>query len=439
MLQAVHTYILSNRLLPEGGRVVVGLSGGADSVALLKILVRLGYTCFAAHCNFHLRGEESDRDEAFSHRLAESLSVPFYKIDFDTHQYAKTHSLSVEMAARDLRYSWFEEKRQELKADAIAVAHHRDDNAETLLMNLIRGTGIRGMGGMRPQNGHIIRPLLGISREEIIAWLESEQQPYMTDHTNLSDAYMRNFIRLRILPLMEEQNPSVREAIARTAENLSAVETLYRQVIEEAKEKVFVNPHQLSISTLMHYKEPETILFELLRPYQFNRTQVHEIFSSLEKESGKLFFSSTHRLLKDRKDLFLTPLKEETIQSSFQILSENDIIHLPIELSFHRIVYTTETRIEKDKNCAWFDADKVHFPLELRRWQTGDWFIPFGMTGKQKLSDYFSNNKYSRFEKENAWLLCSGNDVLWIVGERTDNRFRVESTTKQVLKVKKKR
>ncbi|MDH6311993.1 tRNA(Ile)-lysidine synthase [Parabacteroides sp. PFB2-10] len=437
MLQTVHTYIQSNRLLPEGGRVVVGLSGGADSVALLKILVCLGYRCFAVHCNFHLRGEESDRDEAFSRRLAETLQIPFSSIDFDTTHYAAEHALSIEMAARELRYRWFEEKRLEWEADCIAVAHHRDDSVETLLMNLMRGTGIRGMGGIRPKNGYVIRPLLCVSREEIVSWLDSEQQPYMTDHTNASDIYTRNFIRLRILPLMEQINPSVREAIARTADHLSSAETLYRKAIEEAKKKVLLEPGLLSIPSLMHCEEPETMLFELLSPYHFNRLQVCDIFSSLQKESGKLFFSSTHRLLKDRMTLLLTPLEEEKSPESFLIHSENDVAHLPIELSFRQIVYSSESVIGKDKNCAWFDADKIRFPLELRRWQKGDWFIPFGMQGKQKLSDYFINHKYSRFEKENAWLLCSGDNILWIVGERTDNRFRIEPSTKQALIVKK--
>ncbi|MDL2208380.1 tRNA lysidine(34) synthetase TilS [Parabacteroides sp. OttesenSCG-928-O15] len=437
MIQTIRAYIASNRLIPEGAGVVVGLSGGADSVALLKILVRLGYRCFSAHCNFHLRGEESDRDEAFARRLAESLQVPFASIDFDTHQYAKTHSLSIEMAARELRYHWFEEKRREWGADRIAVAHHRDDSVETLLMNLMRGTGIRGMGGIRPENGYVVRPLLCVGREEIISWLDSEQQPYMTDHTNASDIYTRNFIRLRILPLMEKINPSVREAIARTSDHLSSAETLYLQAIEEAKKKVLVEPGLLSIPALMQCKEPETILYEFLSPYHFNRLQVRDIFSSLQKEPGKLFYSSTHRLLKDRTTLLLTPLEEEKSPESFKICSENDVAHLPIELSFRPIVYTSETVIDKDKNCAWFDADKVCFPLELRRWRKADWFIPFGMRGRQKLSDYFSNNKYSRFEKENIWLLCSEDDILWIVGERTDNRFRIETTTKQALIVKK--
>ena len=217
MIHTIRLYIEKYRLLSEDRPVLVGLSGGADSVALLGVLVRLGYPCIALHCNFHLRGEESDRDEAFACEFAESLEVPFHKIDFDTISYAGEKHLSIEMAARELRYAWFEEMRERLGGQAIAVAHHRDDNVETVLMNLIRGTGIRGMSGIRPRNGFIVRPLLCVSREDILAWLADQGYAYMVDSTNLSDAYTRNFIRLNVLPLLEEINPSARNTIARSS------------------------------------------------------------------------------------------------------------------------------------------------------------------------------------------------------------------------------
>ena len=226
MIHTIRLYIEKYRLLSEDRPVLVGLSGGADSVALLGVLVRLGYPCIALHCNFHLRGEESDRDEAFACEFAESLEVPFHKIDFDTISYAGERHLSIEMAARELRYAWFEEMRERLGGQATAVAHHRDDNVETVLMNLIRGTGIRGMSGIRPRNGFIVRPLLCVSREDILAWLADQGYAYMVDSTNLSDAYTRNFIRLNVLPLLEEINPSARNTIARSAEHLSAAENI---------------------------------------------------------------------------------------------------------------------------------------------------------------------------------------------------------------------
>lgn len=432
MRDTVRAYIEKYQLLEESCPVLVGLSGGADSIALLTLLVKLGYSCIAAHCNFHLRGEESMRDERFAEEYAKTLQVPFLKTDFDTEQYAAANHLSIEMAARELRYNWFEEKRSETGAQAIAVAHHRDDSVETVLMNLVRGTGIRGMSGIRPKNGYVVRPLLCVTRKEITAWLDAGNISYVTDSTNLSDAYTRNFIRLRVLPLLEEINPSVRTAIARTADHLSAAEAVYIHVVEQAKAEVLVEGNRISIPALMHYPSPDAILYELLKAYNFSRTVSEDIYASLEGEPGKLFFSPTHRLVKDRDYLLLSSI--ETKPEQTYVLSGNEEKWVgPIELSFNRVVISENFHIRKDKNIAYFDYDKLAFPLTLRTWKDGDWFIPFGMKGRKKLSDYFSDRKFSRFEKERVWLLCSGNDIIWIVGERPDNRYSIGSATKCAL------
>lgn len=431
---SIQTYIDSRHLLTSGVPVVVGLSGGADSVALLDILVRLGYKCIAAHCNFHLRGEESDRDELFARNFAEQMNVPFFKIDFDTEQYALEHSVSIEMAARDLRYDWFEQVRIQNNAQAIAVAHHRDDSVETLMLNLIRGTGIRGMTGIRSKNGFVVRPLLQISRNDIVLYLNERNIRYITDSTNLLDAYTRNYIRLRVLPLLEEINPSVKASIARTAEHLSDAENIFIHVIQQAEKEVWQD-QKLSVTTLMRFPSPKTILYELLRPYGFSRTTVDDIFQSLDKSSGKIFYSSAFRLIKDRDYLLIHPNKK--VEDCVYVLNEETSnISAPIRLSFLKKRKDVDFQIEKSKSVACFDYNKLLFPLYLRRWQYGDWFIPFGMKGRKKLSDYFSDNKFSLAEKENCWLLCSGNNVLWIVGKRTDNRFRIDETTKNVFIVK---
>ncbi|MDR2969984.1 MAG: tRNA lysidine(34) synthetase TilS [Tannerellaceae bacterium] len=437
MLQAIHTYINKNSLLAGNKPVVVGLSGGADSVALLVVLVRLGYKCIALHCNFHLRGDESDRDEAFSLNLATQLKVPFYSTGFDTTRYAGENHISIEMAARELRYGWFEEKRKEFEAQAIAVAHHRDDSVETLLMNLMRGSGIRGLSGIRPKNGYIVRPLLATGRDEIIRWLEKEGYTYITDSTNLSDVYTRNFIRLRILPLMEQINPSVRQTIARSADNLSEAESIYVHFIEEAISRLLTGDNRISIPALLAFPAPETVLYELLKRYGFNRIVIHNIYGSLGGEPGKTFYSPGYRLVKDREFLLLSELNDMEKYSSFTPECMDDLHNLPIDLSYELHTLTKDFTIEENKNIAYFDRAKIHFPLTLRRWKEGDWFIPFGMTGKKKLSDYFSDHKYSCVQKENARLLCSGDEVIWLVGERTDNRFRIEKTTKEVLVIKK--
>lgn len=434
MRDVVRAYIEKYRLLTENRPVLVGVSGGADSIALLTILVESGYSCIAAHCNFHLRGDESLRDEQFVREYARKLDVPFLMTDFDTRKYATSRRLSIEMAARELRYDWFEEQRVATGAQAIAVAHHRDDSVETLLMNLVRGTGIRGMSGIRPKNGFVVRPLLAVSREDILEWLARRGLRYVTDSTNLSDAYTRNFIRLRVLPLLKEINPSVKNSIARTSEHLSAVVAIYLHVVEEARNTVVKQGDRLSIATLMHYPSPDAILYELLKTYDFTRQVAEDVYLSLTKESGKTFFSSTHRLIKDRDYLLLSPLVKEEV-CEYTLTGGEKVWSGPVELSFEKIVIKKDFHIRKDKNIAYFDYDKLSFPLTLRTWKEGDWFIPFGMKGRKKLSDYFSDHKFSRFDKERTWLLCSGDAVIWIVGERSDDRFCLDKTTKSVLVV----
>jgi tRNA(Ile)-lysidine synthase len=434
MLDVVRAYIEKNNLLTKDKPVLVGVSGGADSIALLTVLVKLGYSCFAVHCNFHLRGEESMRDERFTESYVRSLQIPYSKVDFETEQYADVHHLSIEMAARELRYEWFEKKRQEIDAQAIAVAHHQNDSVETLLMNLIRGTGIRGLCGIRPKNGYIVRPLLAVSKSEIIEWLDSQKISFVNDSTNFSDAYTRNFIRLRILPLLEELNPSVRSAILRTADNLSSVNSIYESFIHDAKKWVMESDDKISINKLLQLPSSDTILYELLKPYGFSATISSEIYASLKGEAGKLYYSSTHKLLKDREFLFLSETSVDSNQE-YEVNIQNENWQGPISLSFIVTGYTADYQIIKDKQVASFDYDKLFFPLTLRKWRDGDWFIPFGMKGKKKLSDYFTDHKFTLFEKEKTWLLCSQNQVIWIVGERIDNRVAIEKKTKKILVV----
>ena len=434
MKEQIQQYIIQHQLLSGEKPVVVGISGGADSVALLHILVSLGYKCIAAHCNFNLRGDESFRDEQFTIDFTKRLQVPLCKISFETNKYAQENRLSVEMAARELRYRWFEELLNTYDADAVAVAHHRDDSVETLLINLTRGSGLTGLTGIKPKNGNVVRPLLCVSREDIYAYIEKNGLEYVTDSSNSSDIYTRNFIRLKVIPLLEEINPSVKASLARTAIHLYDASLIYNHSIEEAR-KVITQNNRLSISALLSFPAPATILYEMLKPYGFSRTVCESIFTVLDKDSGKIFYSSTHRLLKDRSDLLIDVLSGEE-SKAYLINLEDDNVDLPVELKPEIVVIKEDYQIEKDRKFAYFDFDKLSFPLVLRHWQEGDWFVPFGMKGKKKISDYFSDKKFSLFDKEKTWLLCSGQDVIWIVGERTDNRYRIEKTTKRVLKLK---
>jgi len=437
MIQTFKRYIKQHQLLTPGGKVIVAVSGGADSVALLHLLARSGYACIVAHCNFHLRGDESDRDETFTKQLADGLSLPFYKTDFDTHSHANKKHISIEMAARELRYEWFEQLRSEHRAQAIAVAHHRDDSIETVILNLIRGTGIRGLTGIHPKNGFVVRPLLPFDRNEILAWLAENQSSYCTDSSNLSDEYTRNFIRLRVLPLLEELNPSVRDALARTSTYLSDMEKLYAAMIEHERERIAPDKTKISIPELMQSAAPQTVLYELIRPYGFTRTLAADLFDALEGEPGKLFYAAEppfYQIIKDRDHLLIAP-RTDTEEPPCLIHADESLLQ-PIRLRTQQRAIDAAYSVEKKKTTACFDYDKLIFPLILRRWKHGDWFIPFGMHGHKKLSDYFTDRKFSSVQKEQTWLLCSGKDIIWIVGERTDERYRINKFTKFALIVK---
>lgn len=415
----------------EGSTIIVGLSGGADSVALLYFLKSLHYRCIAAHCNFHLRGDESMRDEVFSEILSASLNIPFLKIDFDTHQYATENGISIEMAARELRYTWFDQLLIETDAAAIAVAHHRDDNVETLLLNLVRGTGIRGLTGMKPKVNKIIRPLLCLTKEEVLSYLESKEASYVTDSTNLKSEFVRNKIRLQIIPAFETVNPSVKDSITRAIDNLQQVFKVYDSSIEEAKKRVFeADAGRISISLLKNYSSPEALLYEILSGFGFNNIVIKEIIDTLDSQSGKEFFSSGYRVLKDRDFLLLVPLNTKN-DCLYEIQEGDKCIQEPLSLSIRCEDQFELEKIRKDKNIIYLDADKLQFPLVIRRWQSGDKFVPFGMKGSQKLSDYFNNNKFSKLEKEEAWVLCSGSDIVWIIGKRADNRYKICQNTRK--------
>ena len=434
MLSTVQAYIAQHQLLRPGAPVIVGLSGGADSVALLHILTRLGYPCVAAHCNFHLRNDESDADADFAQQTAEALGLPFRRIDFDTADYARQNGVSTEMAARTLRYEWFETLRRELGAEAIAVAHHRDDNVETVLLNLIRGTGLSGLCGMRPRNGHIVRPLLSVDRHQIVRWLADRHLPFCTDSSNASDVYRRNFVRLRLLPLMEQLNPSVRDAILRMAGHLTDVEAIYRNAIDSHRAHLIDADGRISIDALLRTPAPHAMLFELLTPYDFTPSQCADIARALSGESGRSFVAPGGRwhLLKDRLHLILYPADE--VSADAFTLTLGSELTAPIRLSLEERIVDEVFTISRSPHVATFDADRIALPLTLRRWRAGDSFVPFGMTGRKKLSDYFSDHKFSLLHKAAAWILCDASGrILWIVGHRTDNRFRITSKTRRAL------
>jgi tRNA(Ile)-lysidine synthase len=435
MQQKVQTYIENQQLLTRKARVIVGVSGGTDSMVLLHVLVSLGYDCVIAHCNFHLRMEESDRDEEFVRYLAKYMMLPYYKVDFDTTNYADEHGISIEMAARDLRYNWFYELLQTLDAQAIAVAHHADDSIETMLMNLVRGTGLRGLTGIQPRNNKVVRPLLCCTRLELETYLVVHDLEHVEDSTNATIDYQRNKFRNEVLPLLEEINPSVRQTLYDTRERFEGSVAIYQQAIERIEERVVEKTGgliKMNIGQIKQQVHIPTVMYELLYPFGFSPALIEQITVNLDAESGKIFYSDTYRLLKDRKYLIISPKEESSVDEYYITLPDAEITQ-PFRMRISTLAVTNGFHVSITPNCIHVDASKLTFPLQLRRWREGDTFSPFGMKQRKKVSDFFIDNKLSLIEKEQSWLLISGNDIVWIVGQRMDNRFRVTEETKEVV------
>lgn len=432
----VQEFIRNGGLMADGAGVLVGLSGGADSVALLRILVHLGYRCHAVHCNFHLRGAESDRDEEFAVELCRSLSIPCEVVHFDTQGYAAEQHVSIEMAARELRYREFERIRQAQGLDVVAVAHHKDDAVETLLLNLIRGTGINGLTGMRVVNGHVVRPLLCLTRDEVISYLERVNQPYITDSTNLTDEYARNKVRLHLLPMMQLINPAAKDNILQAASHLAEAATLYNKVVAEECTHIVEGDEEpnISIAPLLDTDTPKTILFEILRPYGFNSAQVDDIFRSLSAESGRIFHAEEYTVLRDRTHLLV---RRNTIVDNdiTYTLPDEGTLTLPdgTALTIHRVSPDADWQMPRNNNVLCIDADHFSSPLTLRHPQEGDRFRPFGMRGTKLLSDFYTDLKLPRTEKRHQWLLCHNNDILWAVGKRSSEQCRLHGTEQNVI------
>lgn len=416
MKEKVRKYIQTNQLFSQKGLILVGVSGGADSVALLLILKELGYQIQALHCNFHLRQEEADRDEKFVVKLCRENGIPLLIKHFNTKEYAKAKSISVEMAARELRYGWFYDMLSANNAQCIAVAHHKNDQAETLLLNLIRGTGIRGLAGMYPIRNRIARPLLCLTRQEILVYISQFKQDYVTDSTNLERDATRNKIRLDILPQLAAINPNIINTLSETCSILTSSIPLYEKGVQEELEQIKVNESELNIELLQKTKNAAVIIFEWLKDKGFTNAQDTEVAGALDSVSGKFWESQTHRLLKDRTRLILQEKNKET--DNLQVIQEE-----------------VESMTEKSPSTAYFDKDKLKAPITYRTAKEGDWFVPFGMKGRKLISDYLTDIKATRFEKENQLLALCGEDIIWVVGHRSDNRYRVDKNTKHIVKL----
>ncbi|MDR1673031.1 MAG: tRNA lysidine(34) synthetase TilS [Bacteroidales bacterium] len=420
--------------MPDGGTLLAAVSGGIDSMTMLYLCRKAGINVVAAHCNFGLRGDESDADEVFVRKQTSALNIPVRVIRFATEDYATQNGISIQMAARELRYRWFEEVAAACGCCRIAVAHHRDDRIETLFINLARGAGVRGLAGMKPLSGNIIRPLLWASRAEIAGYASAENIPFREDSSNASDKYARNYIRHHLIPGMEKIFPGFCKAIERDIEHFSGAEAFYRESVERFISGAVCRQHDglhVDFAGLMKSPSPATLLFEILQPFDFPRTIVEDI---LNAHTGRQFLSPTHRLVHDRRTLVVQPLKQSDM-GEYSIDVGASALYHPVRMSIRTFDVSGGYVPETDPNVACLDGEKLNAPLLLRKWRKGDRFYPLGMRHGKKLSDFFTDMKLSTGDKEAVWILTSSGQIAWIAGYRIDDRYKITGNTRRVVRL----
>ena len=439
-LSKIQRFIEYGHLLVKTDRVLLGLSGGADSVCLLLVLKELGYDVACAHCNFHLRGDESDRDERFVRDLCSNMGITLHVRQFDTKKYARNGDMSIEMAARELRYDWFKQLMEEEKYNRLAIAHHSDDNIETVLINMMRGCGLKGLCGIQKKNGKIVRPLLCCSHQEVLDFLGSRGQDYMTDSTNLATDFLRNKIRLDIIPKLEEAVQSAKENILTTLANINEERRVYEWCMARMMEETtFVDDEgmlKISKEALLRSPSPLSLLHESLRECGFNRTQLTQVLRSINN-TGRQFFSEEFTLTIDRNYLIVVGNDDaEFQQQEIPCSTETGIIDLPYgkQLRF-RLCDASGLSIVKDKNHAYLDTDKAGQSLTLRLVRTGDRFRPFGMQGQKLVSDLLTDLKLSKIEKDRQLVVETNGQIAWVIGRRTSEDFRIDGKTQTVIEL----
>ena len=442
MLDAFQQFIEKNKLCSKSDKILITLSGGLDSVVLLALFQESDYDISIAHCNFKLRGEESDADEDFVRSLASERHVEIFVKSCDAAKYAEENKLTIQEAARDLRYAWFEEVSAKKSFNKIAVAHHADDQIETLFINLFRGSGTAGLKGMPLERGKIIRPLLFASRADIEKFASENKLKFREDSSNTSDKYLRNKIRHQLIPVMEKVSPQAKKSIAKSLDFLQEDALILHQLIDKKKDKLLIEEGintTISINDLMELQPLDVWLFYLLKDFNFLRKTTNDLAFILQNDdansSGKIFHSETHQLLIDREYLILQKKKSEVKKTEFFIQKTDFKLILPVNLQLNIEEYVDDYSFEDNPTIAYFDADKLQFPLTIRKWKQGDRFIPFGMNGSKLLSDYFIDKKIDRFTKEHIWLLLSGNTIIWIIGHRASDTFRVEKECSRIMKI----
>lgn len=451
--------IEQQKLFQKNDYLLLAVSGGADSVALCELCFQAGFHFEIAHCNFQLRGEESERDEKFVLQLGEKYWTKVHLKKFDTTDYAMQNKISIQVAARELRYQWFDELLKDVRAEPstdghlsfgiddsaltihhssfLLTAHHANDNIETLLMNFFKGTGIKGLQGIMPKQKKIVRPLLFAKREEILSFIKENNLEFVEDSSNNSDKYTRNYFRHQLIPSIQKVFPQVEENLLNNIERFGEMEILYNQSVFLHKKKLLEqkgNEIHIPVLKLLKTKPLKTITYEIIRDYGFTAHQIDDAVSLLNAESGKFISSPTHKILKNRNWLIIAPVSSIEAQHILIEETEKEISFEQGKLKLKKHAATNE-KLPAEKNIATLDLKNVSFPLLLRKWKRGDYFYPLGMQGKKKLSKFFIDQKISLTEKEKIWVIESDKKILWIIGQRIDDRFKVTEKTKQVLQI----
>ncbi len=438
MWEKLLSFSKQNELFHESDSILLAVSGGVDSVVMTDLFVRGGIKVAILHCNFQLRGNESELDEAFVRSLADSNNLPIFVQRFDTEIHANEHGISVQMAARELRYKWFDEIRNYLHYDHIATAHNKNDTVETFFINLGRGTGIKGITGIPVKNNHYIRPLLFSSRKDIYSYARVKRLAYREDSSNASKKYQRNKIRHDIIPAFEELNPSFVDTMEDNIHRFSDIASIYKSHINSVRKRLFIQQNHhivINISDIKELSPLKTWLYELFHPYNFTKDQCSSIAKILDAPSGKVFISTTHKLYKDRDAFYIIKNNDNTNFERYYIDSAERNYQLPFAAEMEILETFRNEDISNNNQIAFLDMDKLHFPLTVRKWMHGDYFYPLGMDHMKKVSDFFIDNKIPVPVKKNTWILASGKNIVWIIGLRIDNRFKVTDHTKKVLKL----
>ncbi len=434
LLQKFIDHNTTKRLANRKKKTLLAVSGGIDSVVMCSLFHQAKFPFAIAHCNFQLRGDEANGDESLVVELGKKYGVEVFVNRFDTKQYAQAHTLSIQLAARQLRYQWFEELRKEKGFNLIATAHQLNDNIETILFNLTKGTGIRGLRGIPVRQNNIVRPLLFATRQEIEAYQKENNTGYREDSSNAEDKYTRNKIRHHIIPLLKEINPGLEETLAGKIEVFTELELLYEKEMVKRSAQLFLKKKGdvlIPLLKLKKTKNASSVLYEYLKDFGFNGDQCIDIVAAIDAEAGKQFLSPTARLIKDRKHFILTPLTQQ--QQSVQVINEGDT---EIKFANHTLKLSPVTEVKPDKAVAYIDKNKLEYPLLVRPWAAGDYFYPFGMKmKKKKLKKFLTDEKVPVHEKENIWVIESNKKIAWVIGYRIDDRFKVTANTKEILKV----